>query len=1017
MENNFEFDRIQRLIYELKKYIVKEIKVIEKINLLNEDGEIYTTGNYFGEKNKKFLFGFKIKLEPLGVDEALYLSAYTSKNETDNSLNPQMKIYIDDDLIQGLDVNHQHMVIPLKYLDGKYHEFKIDLNGGREEKQFPLYVEIQTHDELTKSVYYDLFVLLDSWRALDKSDPNYYIYEKQLGKSVNKLWFFDVYSENYITKLKEIQSELKDQFYSENNDTHFSTVRAVGHTHIDLAWLWTTSQAIEKGEKSFQTMLSLMDKYDDFTFIQSQPQLYEWIKEIYPSLYEKIKEKIKEKKWQPEGAMWVEADCNLTSGESLVRQFLYGKRFFKKEFDLDSKILWLPDVFGYSAALPQIMKKSGVDYFMTSKLSWNQYNRIPFDSFYWQGIDGSRILTHFITTISEGYSPTPYYSTYNGLLEPYTIKKSWEKYLEKKESSELLLAFGYGDGGGGPTEDMLEVLSRMKYGLPSMPKVESTNVIDFFNKLKNELLEHKEKQWLGELYFEYHRGTYTTVAKNKKNNRLAESYLQSLEKLCVTSNLSYAEDFFEKHWKKLLLNQFHDILPGSSIKEVYDQTDLDYQSLFIQGKEILEKLSDEKNSDCIYIFNSIDKSMTRFVELELDQDISIYGNSDAALTTQQTYDDKLLVAIPDLPSMAGVYLKLKNTKNKHLSTPYKPQSLLSRYDTQDYTIEFNESYQIKSLYDKKNCREVVLKESLFNELIVYEDIPLNYDAWDIDYFYRLKSKKVTDVLSANIVEKGELRDVLAIEWSFQKSRITQYLIIWHGKQKIDFKTKVDWHEHHSLLKSSFGIDVNTLAATFDIQFGNVERPIHKNTSWDVARFEVCGQKWVDLSDHSYGVSLLTDSKYGFDTNYQHLGLSLLRSSSDPYLDADIGIHEFTYSIHTHQKGWREAQTVNYANDLNIKPLVIENPSKNLPIENFITNHCPNLIIDTMKKAEDSEEVVIRIYENENKRTEGEFHFSREIKEAWSCNLLEENTDKLIVSDNSITILFKPYEIQTIKVSF
>lgn len=1017
MDNNFEFDRIQRIIYELKKYIVKEIKVIEEITIQNSNNTKYKTGTYFGEKNKRFLFEFKIKLEPPRDNESVYLSAYTSKTETDNSLNPQMKVYIDDDLIQGLDINHQHMIIPSKYLDREYHEFKIDLSGGREEKKFPLYIEIQTHDELTKSVYYDLFVLLDSWRSLDKSDPNYYIYEKQLGESVNKLWFFDIYGENYNKQLKKIQDDLKVKFYNEHNKAHSSTVKAVGHTHIDLAWLWTTAQAIEKGEKSFQTMLSLMDKYEDFIFIQSQPQLYEWIKKTYPLLYKKIKEKIKEKKWQPEGAMWVEADCNLTSGESLVRQFLYGKRFFKEEFDLESKILWLPDVFGYSAALPQIMKKSGVDYFMTSKLSWNQYNRIPFDSFYWQGIDGSKVLTHFITTISEGYSPTPYYSTYNGLLEPYTIKKSWEKYLEKKESTELLLAFGYGDGGGGPTEEMLEVFSRMKYGLPSMPKLESTNVIDFFENLESELFEYKEKQWLGELYFEYHRGTYTTVAKNKQNNRLAEAYLQSLEKLFIVSRMFYAKDFFEKHWKKLLLNQFHDILPGSSIKEVYDQTDLDYHSLFVQGEKLLAKLSDNENTNSIYIFNPIGRCMTRTVEIELKQNMIIYGNPAVELNTQLTYDQKLLVEIPNIPSIAGTYLKIQKTKNKDSHAQNQLKLLGNRYETEDYAIEFNASYQIKSLYDKKNNREVVPKETLFNELIVYEDIPLNYDAWDIDYFYRLKSKKIVEVLSAYVVEKGKLRDVLAIEWNFQKSTVTQYLIIWHGKQKIDFKTKVNWNEHHSLLKTSFGIDVNTLTASFDIQFGNVERPVHKNTSWDVARFEVCGQKWVDLSDHSFGVSLITDSKYGFDTNYQHLGLSLLRSSSDPYPDADIGIHEFTYSIHTHQNGWRESRTVEYANDLNIKPILIQNPKGNLPVKNFITTDSTNLIIDTVKKAEDSEEVIIRVYENENKKTEGQFYFSRTIKEAWSCNLLEENGDRLDILGNSLTISFKPYEIHTIKLKF
>lgn len=568
--------------------------------------------------------------------------------------------------------------------------------------------------------------------------------------------------------------------------------------------------------------------------------MYQLIKDTYPELYEKIKEKVITGKWIPEGAMWVEADCNLTSGESLVRQFLYGKRFIKREFGVESQILWLPDVFGYSAALPQILKKTNTPYFMTTKLSWNQFNQIPYDSFYWQGIDGSRTLTHLITTISEGYSPTPHYTTYNGILDPYTVKKSWERYLDKDVHTHILLAYGYGDGGGGPTREMLETLKRMKNGLPSMPKVVESNAVDFFQDLSEVMTTHQEKEWLGELYFEYHRGTYTSIGKNKRNNRLGENLLQTVEKLySVLDRMNYPDQVLEKTWKKLLLNQFHDILPGSSIKEVYDQTDSDYKEMFHEMQKLITNLFPEKaKGKYLYLFNPSDIANANIVSLPLRQGESLKSYQQELLM-QRTYDGQILGRFDQLPILGGIYYEIEE---KETDKTFEPIALTKQYETKEFIISFDESYRMIRVFDKKNQRELATKKAV-NELLVYEDLPLNFDAWDIDYYYKNKPTVVTNIVEAWIMDQGPIRDTLKIVRKFYDSTITQYIHLIHDKTRIDFETIVDWHQVHSLLRVEFPVPVNAYQATYDIQFGNLQRSVHKNTSWDKSKFEVCAHKW------------------------------------------------------------------------------------------------------------------------------------------------------------------------------
>lgn len=1012
MKKMFEFERIQRIIFELKSKIVKKTYPVENLTLIEaKESRDYETGTYFGKKNTYYTLTGKLLLPKTDEATLLELMVYSSLTEQDNSTNPQIKVYLDDHLVQGLDVNHKTLRLSKAQVEKGTFDLRLEIFSGREEKQFPITVLLREIDSLTEKLYYDLFVLCDSWRALDQNDPSYLFYEKELGKAVNFLNFFEPYSKSYYAGLKMAEDHLKQTLYSVKI-TDAPVAYAVGHTHIDLAWLWTMMQAVEKGERSYATVLNFMEEFEDYTFINSQPQMYQFIKEGYPELYEKIKEKIKTGKWIPEGAMWVEADCNLTSGESLVRQVFYGKKFFQDEFGIDSKILWLPDVFGYSAALPQILNKSHVSYFMTTKLSWNQYNQIPYDSFYWQGIDGSRTLTHFITTTSEGYSPTPHYTTYNGLLDPYTIKKSWERYLDKDGNDSILIAYGYGDGGGGPTREMLEVLKRMKTALPSMPQVKPSTGLDFFDELAQNMQAHPEKEWLGELYFEFHRGTYTTIAKNKKNNRRAEVLLQTLEKLYSIENLQhYPQNILETHWKTVLHNQFHDIIPGSSIKEVYDQTDSEYKEVFDSGKDLIKDvLSDEKAANELYLFNPAGVSRDEIIEVPLEVSETFV---DENVQVQVTHDGKQIARFENVPSLSGQQFAIKAGKS---SQPQGSKPLAKTYETAEFRIAFDDSFRMVAVYDKVHDRELTKNGKAVNELLVYEDLPMSYDAWNIEAYYKEKPTLVTDVKEALIVEQGPIRDTLKIVRKFYHSEITQYIHLIHGEAEIKFETTVDWHEQHSLLRAEFPVPVNAYEANYDIQFGNVSRPVHHNTSWDQARFEVCGQKWADLSDNSYGIALLTDSKYGFDAQYQHLGLSLLRGPNDPYDQADQGKHAFVYAMYCHDGNWQEGEVNKKAIALNVPCLVARTQVDEHFLGSWASVDRRNVYLDTLKKAEKSESLILRAYEFENRTSEATLTFDRPIKVVKLCDLLENEVETLIMDDpHHVKVPFAPYEIQTLKI--
>lgn len=1022
-------DFISRQTAELKKYITKKEFNLTDLEL-TADGKrmAYENGSYFGKKDHYYTISGQLEVPVVTSGEQLALRIFSVEAEQDNSTNPQMKVFINDQFIQAVDTNHHYVYLPKEFVEETRLMIRVEIFSGREEKQFPINLKATIIDQLTYKVFWDFWVALDSWRAVEDDMDLNKVYGLAMKKAALQLDFRQVYSESYQVSLQAAEKVLQDELYQQQDYKLPVEAYAVGHTHIDIAWLWTVQQAIEKGERSFTTALKLMEEFPDYSFLQSQPQMYQYIKEQFPELYEQINEKISEGRWQPEGAMWVEADCTLTSGESLVRQFLYGKRFLKDEFDYESQVVWLPDVFGYSAALPQIMKKTNTPYFMTTKLSWNQYNQIPHDTFFWQGIDGSEVLAHFITTTSEGYSPTPFYTTYNGLLDPYTIRKSWERYEDKDLNSNFLVAYGYGDGGGGPTHEMLETAKRLKEGLPGIPSIRNTNGVDFFDDLAEEIADKQVARWMGELYFEYHRGTYTSIAKNKKNNRQSEFLLQSIEKVyAILNRQHYPKEVLERLWKKVLLNQFHDILPGSSIEEVYDESDRDYAEVFELGQGMLdvvfsgekakERLKSQKRE--VYVFNSLGINRQTLIELPLQTDA--VSSENQTLSTQAVANGQMLVLLKHLPAVGANRLELSSKVKTEVISPQAIEAPLE-FETPYYTIRFNDAYELVSLYDKKMAREVIDQGQTFNQLRVYEDMPLHYDAWDVDIFYQEKVWKVDDVRQATLTEQGPLRYTFEIERHYLASRIHQKIHFYAHTGRIDFVTKVNWQQHHQLLRAEFPVDVHATKANFDIQFGNIERPVHTNTSWDVARFEVNGQKWIDLSEGDYGVSLLTDSKYGYSVAYRKMGVSLIKSATDPHPTADIGDHEFTYSIYPHQGTWDQASTMEEALDLNVLPLIqVGKPGTTFadyPTESWLAVENKNILLDTIKQAEDNEDLIVRLYEYHNKRTIAQLKFIEVPKQVVLCDLLENELERLeVTATGLVEVPFMPFEIQTLKLKF
>ena len=1021
----------------------------EEADLAEEDWEPFDSRlmHWYGpDRHYWFRTVFTIPEEYDG--KGLWLRIRTQIEEWDDAKNPQFLVFLNGEVVQGADMNHREVLLSEAATAGETVTVDLQAYSGTLHSEFRLMADVEEVSQPVKDLYYDIQVPLWAMDRMDQEGKTAIDILTVLNDTISLLDLRDVHSDDFYRSVEAARAYIAKALYEDlaGDDTVIAT--CIGHTHIDVAWWWTVAQSREKAARSFATVLELMDEYPEYRFMSSQPVLYTFVKERYPELYEEIKRRAAEGRWEPEGGMWLEADCNLTSGESLVRQFLYGKRFFQEEFGVDSRVLWLPDVFGYSGALPQIMKKCGIDYFMTTKLSWNQFNKVPDDTLLWEGIDGTKVLTHLISTLGVGQSVDRFFTTYNGILHPDAIMGGWQRYQNKEMNHDILVAFGYGDGGGGPTREMLETGRRMEKGIRGIPKVRQESSLTYFTELSERVKDSRRLHtWTGEFYFEYHRGTYTSMARNKRSNRKSELLLMDLELLSVLAEkrgLAYPAEDLERLWKMVLLNQFHDILPGSSIKEVYEVTKREYEQVAEEGGRLLKERKEAVAGagDGVTVFNTL--GFTRRSLTVLPDGVTSLTDKGEALPSQEIGGLRYSLT-GEIPSKGySVYGAVREAdggtageaagdteaaggvveNSAAESGGDTPFSVLKTADgfvitTPFAKVDMAADGSFTSLLDLSENRQVWKAGEAGNRLRIYEDKPIYYDNWDIDVFYTEKYWDLDEPASMAVTSEGPLCLQITVNRSFMHSRMTQDIRFYAHSPRIDFNTWVDWKEHQSLLKAGFPVDVHTDEAAFDIQFGNVVRKTHTNTSWDRARFESCGHKWMDVSESGYGVSLLNDCKYGHSVREGCIELTLIKSGIEPNPDTDNEEHVFTYSLYPHQGTWREADTQKEAADLN-QPLSAVNGGMPGESYGFAGVKGDSVVLETVKRSEDGNGIILRLYESRNKRVNAKVSLSCAPVTVTECNLLEEPVDEaggLMIDQDGFSFVIKPYEIKTYKVVF
>jgi alpha-mannosidase len=849
-------------------------------------------------------------------------------------------LWLDGTAAQGLNRHHPDAVLQEQGAPGPF-AFAVEMacNGmfGKQEEAFELRrAELAVFDPEAWRLYLD-FETLRALEAGEGVDPSL------AGAMRERLeQFCDTGDESLLAAL-----------YENVNGSHAHELAAIGHAHLDTAWLWPLAESRRKAVRSFSTQVRLMNEYPEHRFACSQAVHYDWIREREPALWALIRSKVEAGQFVPVGGSWVEPDCNLPSGEALLRHFLHGQRFFEREFGIRCREFWSPDAFGYCGQLPQLLRHVGITRFLTQKLSWNRFNRPDQHTFTWEGVDGSRVLGHF-----------PPADTYSSDATVPDLLRTVREYKSHDHSGTSLLVFGYGDGGGGPTRAMLETLRRAR-DLQGLPRTRLTTSDEFFAALEHEPDERPVV--VGELYFEYHRGVYTSQARTKRLNRRAEQALHDAEFLSVLRNGDYPRGELDRLWKLLLLNQFHDVLPGSSIRQVHEESERDLAAV-VAGAEALIGIG------------AAPANTIGFDRREVAQ------SPDGVLNVVEAppYGAGTIVAANDTVRVDGLVLE-----NAHLQARLSPEGLLL------------------SLVERATGRETLAAPG--NRLELYEDRPVQFDAWDVDPAHLRTRRDAPAFESHEVVTDSPLR----AEMAFERPGYRQVVRLDAGARRLEFHATVDWRERHTLLKVCFPLAVRAPTATYEMPFGYAERPTHFSTSFDRARYEVPGHRFADLSEHGFGAAVLTDSKYGYSCHGNELRVSLLRSPTSPDPEADQGAEEFAYALMPHAGGWRECGVLAEAHRFNAP---LRWTARVEATQSLAAVDEPNLVLDTVKRAEDSDAIVLRLYEAHGARGEARLRLGFPLAGACLASGLEEDGDALEVDDGEIVLRYHPHELLTVKVS-
>ena len=790
-----------------------------------------------------------------------------------------------------------------------------------------------------------------------------------------------------LEKANEILRSVTERKTAEGEE--FGYVGLIGHSHLDTAWLWPVRETLHKAARTFSNALRLMEYYPDYHFIQSSVIYIDWMKKYYPDIYENIKKRTAEGRWEPNGGAWVECDNNIPSGEYIIRQFLLGQRYTKENLGYMADCFWQPDTFGYSAAIPQILKKCGINYFLTTKLSWNEANTFPHDSFIWKGIDGTEMLTHF--------NITHVWPDVNG------IKNNVINKIKHPEVSNMkLLSYGFGDGGGGPSYSMLESEKIVK-DMVGMPKLESTTVSEFMKRLEN--TAKNLPVFSGELYLELHRGTLTQMHEIKRTNRELEKAIHNFELLSVMTD-SADEELRSRTLKTLLTNQFHDVLPGTCIADAHAVA-------IYENKKAIEELTNSMNN----LFEGAEsvKSICNTLSFERKDQIIFKNTSfipENAVVQEYTdvYGDKC-TAVSGITLSAFSFSTVKSGTPKSADIPFKVEGNLISTPFADITMENGRFVSYKT-----KCGQEVVSDSNIplNTFYFGEDIPLIWDNWDIDYDQYQKMSPIPQCISSEVVSIGALQLRIRVMYKFGDSKLSQDIVFYSDNPRIDFESVVDWNSPHSLLKVGFKVNVLSNDARFETQFGNIKRPTHENYGTDKTQFEVCNHKWTDLSDTRFGVAILNDCKYGISVNGNDMRLTLHRGGCRPDPSGDKGIHKFTYSLLVHETAFSTESVIKPAYELNYPALVFDGIADCENLSSLMSVDSENVIIETVKPAEDGNGFIVRAYETEGSYTLCNLTFDSAIKSVFETDMLEYNDEPINTENNSAQLCFKPFEIKTLR---
>ena len=815
---------------------------------------------------------------------------------------------------------------------------------------------------------------------------------------IHKILYYspeDVTEEEFFGAIAEAQPYLTKVLSLKNGDAA-PVAGLIGHSHMDTAWLWHVGETVKKCARTYANQLSLMEQYPEHRFVQSSSCHSDMVRRYYPEVFERIQEKVAEGRYEPNGAVWVECDCNITSGESMIRQFLWGQRFTDKYFGYRSDAFWLPDTFGYSSSIPQIMKGCGVDYFLTTKISWNDTNAFPYNTFWWEGIDGTRVFSHFNTTHS-----WPDVKELRECLTDGDRRKDQPTVTDRR-----LMTYGYGDGGGGPQFEMIETARRVE-NLCDVPRTYHTTVSDFMKELEKTAVN--PNTYRGELYLELHRGTLTNQHEIKYNNRKAELALRDLEFFtvdkAVKDDAPCSTEQTNKLYETVLLNQFHDILPGTCINRAHEECKEQMRDVISKAKAQIKSLT-YGGGDCISVTNtlSFDRSDVIFAEDNGKTVSDVY---------QQTFTDlrgrkiRLLGGV-DVPAFSSVVLDFGEGKKMNASPfIYDGETLTTPF----LKVKFDKDGYISSFIDIQAERELV-KGKPFNTFVMAEDVPMSWDNWDVDADLEIKLAPCGELLEREIVSEGDVAFIIRSKYKISaKSTLTQDMIFFASSPEVRFDTYMDWQDDHRFLKTVFDTDVSEEFARHEIQFGYCKRPTTRNNSIEQAKFEVVNHKYTDLSEPNYGVTVMNDCKYGISVNGSQIGLSLHKGGNHPDVKGDKGLHSAVYSFMPHNCAFGAKVVIEPAYMVNVPHVVSEGE---ININPLVKTDKPNVIVEAIKPCEDEDRAfIVRLYEAEGTKTNVNITFSNAVKKFAITNMLEEIIAES-TEGNSFRAQLRPFEIKTIK---